>query len=78
MRKRKNIILNLQEHGFRMLKSIGLSVIASVAFYLLKAPVLFLLFSLITAILSITLLLLVLRENRQGNGAKTKKTKKQG
>jgi hypothetical protein len=78
MRNRKKIILNLQEHGIRMLKSIGLSVIASVAFYFLKAPVLFFLFGLITAILSITLLLLVLRENRQRNGAKPKETKKQG
>ncbi len=76
MKNRKKIILNLQEHGVRMLKSIGLSVIASVAFYFLNAPILFLLFGLITAILSITLLLLVLRENRQGNGPKPKETKK--
>ncbi len=65
MKNRKRIILNLQEHGFRMLKSIGLSVIASVAFYFLHAPVLFFLFGIITAILSVTLLLLVLRENNQ-------------
>ena len=76
MNNKKKVILNLQEHGIRMLKSIGLSVIASVAFYFLHAPILFILFGIITAVLSITLLLLVLRENRQGNGAKPKKSKK--
>ena len=73
MKNRKKVILNLQEHGMRMLKSIGLSVVASVAFYFLKAPILFFLFGLVTAILSVTLLLLVLRENRQGNGSKRMK-----
>lgn len=77
MKNRKKIILNLQEHGFRMLKTIGLSIIASVAFYLLNAPILFFLFGFITAILSITLLLVVLRDNRQGSGEKPKETKKQ-
>ncbi|MDF2905226.1 MAG: hypothetical protein K0R34_547 [Herbinix sp.] len=65
MKNKKRVILNLQEHGFRMLKSIGLSVMASLAFYFLHAPLLFFLFALITAILSITLLVLVLKEKRQ-------------
>jgi hypothetical protein len=64
MKNRKKRILNLQEHGIRMLKSIGMSVIASVAFYLLDALVLFFLFAIITAILSITLFILVLRERK--------------
>lgn len=64
MKSKKKVILNLQEHGIRMLKSIGLSLIASIAFYFLDAPVLFFLFGLITSILSITLFVLVLKENR--------------
>jgi hypothetical protein len=64
MKNRKNRILNLQEHGIRMLKSIGMSVIASVAFYFLDALILFFFFAIITAILSITLFILVLRERK--------------
>ena len=65
MSNKKKVVLNIQEHGMRMLKSIGLSLIASLAFYFLDAPVLFFLFGLITAILSITLFVLVLKENRR-------------
>ncbi len=62
MKNKKKVILNLQEHGRRMLKSIGLSLLASLAFYFLEAPILFILFGLIAAILSITLFVLVFRE----------------
>jgi hypothetical protein len=64
MKNSKKRILNLQEHGIRMLKSIGMSVIASVAFYFLDALILFFIFAIITAILSITLFILVLRERK--------------
>ena len=62
MKNKKKVILSLQEHGRRMLKSIGLALLASLAFYFLDAPLLFILFGLIAAILSITLFVLVLRE----------------
>lgn len=64
MKNKKKIILNLPEHGKRMLKSIGLSFIASLAFYFLDAPLLFFVFGFIAAILSLTLLILVLKEKR--------------
>lgn len=81
MKNKKKVILNLQEHGYRMLKSIGLSLLASIAFYFLHAPLLFFLFGLVTAILSITLFLLVVRENklksaRDPKVSKTDRTKK--
>ena len=67
MKNKKKIMLNLQEHGIRMLKSIGLSLIASIAFYFLDAPLLFFIFGFIAAILSITLFVLVLKEKPQRN-----------
>jgi uncharacterized MnhB-related membrane protein len=81
MKNKKKVILNLQEHGNRMLKSIGLSLLASIAFYFLHAPLLFFLFGLVTAILSITLFLLVVRENKLKSAkdskvSKTDRTKK--